>query len=139
MNNQWWKQAVIYQIYPRSFQDSNGGGIGDLTGIIKRLDYLSYLGIDALWLSPVYASPNDDNGYDISDYEAIGSEYGTMEDMDWLIEEADNEALKLLWIWSSTTPLMNIIGSKRYSKEKRILTMIFMSGENQLRVACRMD
>ncbi|MDN6516593.1 MAG: glucohydrolase, partial [Enterococcus sp.] len=77
MNSQWWKQAVIYQIYPRSFQDSNGDGIGDLTGIIKRLDYLSYLGIDALWLSPVYASPNDDNGYDISDYEAIGSEYGT--------------------------------------------------------------
>ena len=96
MNSQWWKQAVIYQIYPRSFQDSNGDGIGDLTGIIKRLDYLSYLGIDALWLSPVYASPNDDNGYDISDYEAIGSEYGTMADMDRLIEEADKRDIKII-------------------------------------------
>ncbi|WP_288226923.1 alpha-glucosidase [uncultured Enterococcus sp.] len=96
MNSQWWKQAVIYQIYPRSFQDSNGDGIGDLTGIIKRLDYLSYLGIDALWLSPVYASPNDDNGYDISDYEAIGSEYGTMADMDRLIEEADKRSIKII-------------------------------------------
>ena len=96
MNSQWWKQAVIYQIYPRSFQDSNGDGIGDLTGIIKRLDYLSYLGIDALWLSPVYASPNDDNGYDISDYEAIGPEYGTMADMDRLIEEADKRSIKII-------------------------------------------
>lgn len=98
MNSQWWKQAVIYQIYPRSFQDSNGDGIGDLNGIIQRLDYLSYLGIDALWMSPVYASPNDDNGYDISDYEAIGPEYGTMADMDRLIERAKKETSKLLWI-----------------------------------------
>lgn len=96
MNSQWWKQAVIYQIYPRSFQDSNGDGIGDLNGIIQRLDYLSYLGIDALWLSPVYASPNDDNGYDISDYEAIGPEYGTMADMDRLIEEADKRDIKII-------------------------------------------
>ncbi|MDT2397082.1 alpha-glucosidase [Enterococcus avium] len=96
MNSQWWKQAVIYQIYPRSFQDSSGDGIGDLNGIIQRLDYLSYLGIDALWLSPVYASPNDDNGYDISDYEAIGPEYGTMADMDRLIEEADKRDIKII-------------------------------------------
>lgn len=96
MNSQWWKQAVIYQIYPRSFQDSNGDGIGDLNGIIQRLDYLSYLGIDALWMSPVYASPNDDNGYDISDYEAIGPEYGTMADMDRLIERAKKRNIKII-------------------------------------------
>ena len=70
-NRDWWKKAVIYQIYPRSFQDSNGDGIGDLKGIIQRLDYLQELGIDAVWLSPVYQSPQDDNGYDISDYQDI--------------------------------------------------------------------
>ncbi|MDF2612174.1 MAG: malL, partial [Lachnospiraceae bacterium] len=71
----WWKQAVFYQIYPRSFQDSNGDGIGDLSGIIKRLDYLKELGIDAIWLSPIYDSPNDDNGYDIRDYYSIMKEF----------------------------------------------------------------
>lgn len=92
----WWKKATIYQIYPRSFQDSNGDGIGDLPGIIQRLDYLALLGIDAIWLSPVYPSPNEDNGYDISDYEAIGEEYGTMEDMDRLILEAKKRNIKII-------------------------------------------
>ena len=69
MKKTWWKEAVVYQIYPRSFMDSNGDGIGDLKGITSRLDYLKYLGIDVIWLSPVYQSPNDDNGYDISDYQ----------------------------------------------------------------------
>ena len=77
----WWKEAVIYQIYPRSFADSNGDGIGDLNGITEHLDYLSELGIDVIWLSPVYQSPNDDNGYDISDYRAIMADFGTMADV----------------------------------------------------------
>lgn len=93
---QWWKESVAYQIYPRSFQDSNGDGIGDLRGIIRRLDYLVYLGIDLLWLSPVYDSPNDDNGYDIRDYHSILAEYGTMEDMDELLEEARKRGIRLV-------------------------------------------
>lgn len=75
MEQKWWHHSVVYQIYPRSFQDSNQDGIGDLRGIISRLDYLAYLGIDAIWLSPVYESPNDDNGYDISNYQAIMAEW----------------------------------------------------------------
>ncbi|SFC60880.1 glucan 1,6-alpha-glucosidase [Alkalibacterium subtropicum] len=92
----WWQNAVIYQIYPRSFQDSNGDGIGDIPGIISRLDYLNNLGIDAIWLSPVYESPNDDNGYDISDYQAIHPDFGTMEDMDRLIEEAKSRGIRIV-------------------------------------------
>jgi glucan 1,6-alpha-glucosidase len=84
----WWKNAVIYQIYPKSFQDSNGDGIGDIPGIITRLDYLKKLGIDAIWLSPVYRSPQYDNGYDISDYKDIDPMFGTMNDMENLIKEA---------------------------------------------------
>jgi glucan 1,6-alpha-glucosidase len=92
----WWQNAVIYQIYPRSFQDSNGDGIGDIQGIISRLDYLEELGVDAIWLSPVYKSPNDDNGYDISDYQAIHPEYGTMADMDELIAEAKKRSIRIV-------------------------------------------
>lgn len=95
-NKDWWKSAVVYQIYPRSFQDSNGDGIGDLKGIIRRLDYLNTLGIDIIWLSPVYDSPNDDNGYDISDYRGIMSEFGTMEDFDLLLQEIHNRGMKLV-------------------------------------------
>ena len=84
----WWQNAVIYQIYPRSFQDSNGDGIGDLQGIISRLDYLGTLGVDAIWLSPVCRSPQDDNGYDISDYQDIDPMFGTLKDMEELISEA---------------------------------------------------
>ena len=83
----WWKECVVYQIYPRSFQDSNGDGIGDLNGIRSRLDYLKDLGIDVIWLSPVYQSPGDDNGYDISDYKAVMDVFGTMEDLDRLLAE----------------------------------------------------
>ena len=93
---EWWKRAVVYQIYPRSFQDSNSDGIGDIPGIISRLDYLSELGVDAIWLSPVYDSPNDDNGYDIRDYRAIMSEFGTMSDMDHLIEQLHKRKMKLI-------------------------------------------
>ena len=96
MNRTWWKEAVVYQIYPRSFMDSNGDGIGDLQGIISRLDYLKYLGIDVIWLSPVYKSPNDDNGYDISDYRDIMDEFGTMEDFDELLAAAHGRGIKIV-------------------------------------------
>ena len=92
----WWKNAVIYQIYPKSFQDSNGDGIGDLPGIISHLDYLQKLGIDAIWLSPIYKSPGIDNGYDIADYEAIDPQYGTMQDMDKLICEAKKRGIRII-------------------------------------------
>ncbi len=96
MDKKWWKESVVYQVYPRSFNDSNGDGIGDLRGIIEKLDYLKELGIDVIWLSPVYKSPNDDNGYDISDYEDIMDEFGTMEDMDDLIKEGNRRGIKIL-------------------------------------------
>lgn len=92
----WWKEAVIYQIYPRSFMDSDGDGVGDLRGIISRLDYLKYLGIDVIWMSPIYKSPNDDNGYDISDYRAIMDEFGTMADFDELLAEAHKRGIKIV-------------------------------------------
>ncbi len=92
----WWKESVVYQIYPRSYQDSNGDGIGDLRGIIKKLPYLQWLGVDVIWLSPVYKSPNDDNGYDISDYRDIMTEFGTMEDFDLLLKEAHKHDLKIM-------------------------------------------
>ena len=95
----WWKNAVIYEIYPRSFQDSNGDGIGDLNGITERLDYLKELGIDAIWLSPVYPSPQVDFGYDISDYKSIDPQYGTMEDLtDWFPRPASGTSA-FSWIW----------------------------------------
>ena len=92
----WWKKSVIYQIYPRSFQDSNGDGIGDIRGIINRLDYLEDLGIDAVWLSPVYRSPQDDNGYDISDYRDIDPMFGTLGDMEELIEKAKQRGIRII-------------------------------------------
>ena len=95
-NRIWWKEAVVYQIYPRSFKDSNGDGIGDLCGIISCLDYIKSLGVDVIWLNPIYASPNDDNGYDISDYRAIMKEFGTMEDFDLLLREVHARNLKLI-------------------------------------------
>ena len=96
MKKKWWHDAVIYQIYPKSFLDSNGDGIGDLKGIISKLDYLEKLGITAIWLSPVYQSPMDDNGYDISDYEDIASIFGTMEDMETLIAEGQKRGIKMI-------------------------------------------
>ena len=92
----WWKEAVVYQIYPRSFADSNGDGIGDLSGITAHLDYLQLLGVDAIWLSPVYQSPNDDNGYDISDYRDIMDEFGTMEDFDRMLAEAHKRGIRIV-------------------------------------------
>ena len=92
----WWQERVVYQIYPRSFQDTNGDGIGDIPGIIQHLDELAELGIGVIWLSPVYRSPNDDNGYDISDYRDINPEYGTMTDMLALIAEAKKRDIKII-------------------------------------------
>jgi oligo-1,6-glucosidase len=96
LTKQWWKEAVIYQIYPRSFKDSNGDGLGDINGIISKLDYLKELGIDVIWLSPVYKSPNDDNGYDISDYREIMDEFGTMADWENLLAEMHKRGIKLI-------------------------------------------
>lgn len=92
----WWKKSVVYQIYVRSFQDSNDDGIGDINGITSRLEYLQTLGVDVLWLTPIYAPPNDDNGYDISDYRSILPEYGTMEDFDHLLNEAHNKGIRIV-------------------------------------------
>ena len=140
----WWKEAVIYQIYPKSFQDSDGDGIGDLPGIISRLDYLQKLGVDALWLCPVFASPQADNGYDISDYRAIDPMFGTMEDMRALIREAKARGIGILlvpigvalfvkasascWIWCSTTPATGTAGSGKRSKAGIIPSTITTSG-----------
>lgn len=95
-NKKWWQNSVVYQIYPRSFQDSNGDGIGDIQGIIKRLDYLQELGIDAIWLSPVCRSPQDDNGYDISDYQDIDPMFGNLDDMEQLISEAKKRNIRII-------------------------------------------
>ncbi|WP_148630874.1 alpha-glucosidase [Bacillus sp. E214] len=96
MNKKWWKEAVCYQIYPKSFKDSNGDGIGDLRGVINKLDYLTELGIDVIWICPIYQSPNADNGYDISDYQAIMDEFGTMKDFDELLEKVHKRGMKLI-------------------------------------------
>lgn len=92
----WWQQAVVYQVYPRSFQDTNHDGIGDLKGITAHLDYLKQLGIDVIWLNPIYRSPNDDNGYDISDYQQIAADFGTMADFDELLQAAHDRGLKII-------------------------------------------
>ncbi|WP_268886575.1 alpha-amylase family glycosyl hydrolase, partial [Lactiplantibacillus plantarum] len=92
----WWKNAVVYQVYPSSYQDSNNDGIGDLPGITKRLDYIKKLGVDIVWLSPIYKSPQVDNGYDISDYRAINPDFGSMEDFDKLLGKAHDLGLKIM-------------------------------------------
>lgn len=96
VKGRWWKEATAYQIYPRSFKDSNGDGIGDLNGIIEKLDYLKDLGIDLIWICPMYPSPNDDNGYDISDYQGIMAEFGTMADFDRLLEGVHQRGMRLI-------------------------------------------
>ena len=96
MHKSWYKEAIVYQIYPHSFCDSNADGIGDLQGIIQKLDYIKSLGVDAVWLNPIYKSPNYDGGYDISDYYSIQSEFGTMEDFDQLLKGLHDRGLKLI-------------------------------------------
>ena len=97
MDQAWWQGGVIYHIYVRSFQDSDGDGVGDLIGLISRLGYLEDLGVDAIWLSPIFTSPNADFGYDVSDYLSIQKEYGTLEDVDLLITEAHEKGIKVLF------------------------------------------
>ncbi|MEM5775921.1 MAG: alpha-amylase family glycosyl hydrolase, partial [Anaerolineaceae bacterium] len=96
INETWWKEAVIYQIYPRSFCDSNADGFGDLPGITRKLDYLANLGVDAVWLSPIYPSPDADFGYDVSDYRAVDPRYGTLEDFDTLVQEAHRRDIRII-------------------------------------------
>ncbi len=96
LNRKWWKEAIVYQIYPRSFKDNNGDGIGDLKGIISKLDYIKSLGIDVVWLNPIYSSPNDDNGYDVSDYRGIMKDFGTMDDFDALLKGLHDRGIKLV-------------------------------------------
>ncbi|MGS0416583.1 glycoside hydrolase family 13 protein [Bacillus cereus] len=121
MEKQWWKESVVYQIYPRSFMDSNGDGIGDLRGILSKLDYLKELGIDVIWLSPVYESPNDDNGYDISDYCKIMNEFGTMEDWDELLYEMHKRNMRLMMdlVVNHTSDEHNWFIESRKSKENK--------------------
>src|ERR1044072_4196774 len=95
-NKKWWKEAIVYQIYPRSFKDADGDGIGDLKGIISKLDYIKSLGIDAVWLNPIYSSPNDDNGYDVSDYRNIMKDFGTMADFDAMLQGMHERHIKLV-------------------------------------------
>lgn len=133
MDKKWWKEAVVYQIYPRSFMDSNGDGIGDLNGITSRLDYLKDLGVDVIWLSPVYQSPNDDNGYDISDYRAIMQEFGTMEDFDRMLSEMHKRGIRLVRTLLSIILQMNTNGSWRAANRKTIHTAIIISGVMQKR------
>ena len=121
MTRKWWKEQVIYQIYPRSFYDSNGDGIGDIKGIILKLDYLKFLGIDIIWLSPHFDSPNDDNGYDIRDYRKIMEEFGDMNDFDNLLSEIHNREMKLVidLVVNHTSDEHNwFIESKSSSKNK---------------------
>src|SRR5215207_1982409 len=92
----WWKNGIIYQIYPRSFQDSNGDGVGDVSGIVGRLDYLAWLGVDAIWISPIYPSPMADFGYDIMDYCAVDPIFGTLDDVDRLLREAHGRGIRII-------------------------------------------
>ena len=98
-NKNWWKEGVVYQIYPRSFNDTTGNGLGDIDGIIEKLDYIKSLGVNMIWICPVYASPNDDNGYDISDYRKISEDFGGNEAFDRLLKAMHARDLNLSWIW----------------------------------------
>ena len=102
MKKNWWKESIVYQIYPKSFNDSNGDGIGDIRGIIEKLDYLKELGVNVLWISPMLESPQDDNGYDISDYRRIYKDYGTMQDYEELLFQAHERGIKVLILGNHT-------------------------------------
>lgn len=128
----WWKEAVAYEIYPRSFKDSNGDGIGDIQGIIEKLDYLQDLGIDIIWVCPIYQSPNDDNGYDISDYKAILSDFGTMEDFEALLSAVHKRGMKLIMDLVIIIPRMNMNGLLSPNLLRIIRIEIFISGKKEL-------
>ena len=124
MVKKWWQNSVVYQIYPKSFLDSNGDGIGDLQGIIQKIPYLKKLGVDVIWLCPVYQSPQDDNGYDISDYESIDPEFGTMDDMKELIRACNREDIRIVM-----DLVVNTGGFKKPKRAKKIRTGTFIFGE----------
>ena len=129
MEKHWWHKATIYQIYPKSFKDSNGDGVGDLQGIISKLDYLKKLGITAIWLSPVYQSPMDDNGYDISDYEAIADIFGDMSDMEELLEEAKARGIRIIMdLVVNHTHRTNTLGLLKRVKIQTASIEIFIFG-----------
>ena len=121
----WWKKSVVYQIYPQSFNDSNNDGIGDIQGIIEKLPYLEELGVDVLWLNPIYVSPLVDNGYDIADYYKINPDYGTLDDFKELLEKAHEKKIKIL---SSTIRAIRINGSLNQKRAKTTNTQTFISG-----------
>lgn len=128
MGKKWWHDKVAYQIYPKSFLDTNGDGIGDLRGIISKLDYLKKLGIDIIWLSPIYKSPFVDQGYDIADYYAIAEEFGTMEEFDELLAEAKI----LLWIWLLIIAPINMSGFRKHLLiQMERLRIIFISAREK--------
>lgn len=132
MGKKWWHDKVAYQIYPKSFLDTNGDGIGDLRGIISKLDYLKKLGIDIIWLSPIYKSPFVDQGYDIADYYAIAEEFGTMEEFDELLAEAKNETCILLWIWLLIIAPINMSGFRKHLLiQMERLRIIFISAREK--------
>lgn len=106
----WWQNGVIYQIYPKSFQDTTGSGTGDLRGVTQRLDYLQRLGVDAIWLTPFYISPQVDNGYDVANYTAIDPTYGTLDDFDELVAQAKARGIRIIPIWCLTILLPSTPG-----------------------------
>jgi hypothetical protein len=124
----WWRYAIFYQVYPRSFQDSDGDGVGDIRGIIRRLPYLKSLGVDAVWLSPIFPSPMADFGYDISDYTGIDPLFGTMDDFDALVEAADAKASRSYSIWCRTTPPISIRGLSKAAPRATIPNATGTSG-----------
>lgn len=132
-NKNWWKEIVVYQIYPRSFQDSNGDGIGDLKGIVSRLDYLQQLGVGAIWLSPVCKSPQDDFGYDISDYRDIDPMFGSLDDMGMLIHEAGKRDIRIIMDLVLNHTSDEHPWFQEAKKVKKIRTMTIMSGEMALK------
>lgn len=125
--NPWWKKAVVYQIYPKSFKDTTGNGVGDIRGIIEKLDYIKELACDVIWLTPIYQSPQNDNGYDISDYYNIHEEYGTMADFEELLEEAHKRGIKVIMdlVVNHTSTEHNGLKKQRPEKKIRIATFIF--------------
>lgn len=121
-------RKTVYQVYPKSFRDSDGDGFGDIRGIIEKLDYLKELEIDYLWITPVFISPMNDNGYDVADYYKINPQFGTMEDMDELIRECDNRGIGLMLIWYSTTHPQSMNGSGEPLQEKKISGLLHIPG-----------
>ena len=126
MKKKWWHDKVAYQIYPKSFLDTNGDGIGDLGGIISKLDYLKELGIDIIWLSPIYKSPFVDQGYDISDYYAIAEEFGTMEQFEELLAEAKKRDMYIIMDLVINTVLINTNGSRKHWQIRKRICRLFL-------------